>query len=709
MDLPKHQFDTARGGLMSVSTLRIVQTFLLLVAIVNLPFATAQNTTSTFGASSNLASRNELVMVNVVQEGVNTVLRIKTQQALSLAPPDFWLEDPDRLVIDLPGVTSPKGRSLQSLDGGALLALTVVPTPNRTRLLIRTKERMPYSIVMKDDLIRFVFPPLALPSPLPLPSTLSILGIDSSKAPLVPVSIAAAPPLVPLATPAVVSPPPARVANKPSTTDFEPTPVVLIPPISTTSSVTPALATVANSVNAEPRYTGEKISLNFQNIEVRAVLQIIADFTNFNVVTSDGVTGAVTLRLKDIPWDQALDIVMQARGLGMRKNGTVLWIAPREEIAAKEKQELESRAALEGLESLQTQSFQLNYAKAIDIAAQLSTGRASGAVGAIGVNTGFAFNTNTQASGRILSVRGSAVADARTNQLMVNDVPAKLEQVRQVIKRLDIPIRQVLIEARIVEADDKFSRALGVKLGGASGTINIAGNANVGFGGSYGAVTNASGQTTGTLDATSSQFVSLPAVGLNGYNASTFAVSLFNSSASRFLNLEISALEAEGKGKIVSSPRVVTADQVKAIIEQGTELPYQVATASGATSIAFRKANLKLEVVPQITPDGNIILDVDVNKDSVGQSTTAGFAIDTKHVKTQVLIENGGTVVIGGIFEMLEREDITKVPGLGDLPWIGALFRSKQKIVNKSELLVFLTPRTITTTPPNTESSKAPR
>jgi type IV pilus assembly protein PilQ len=483
-------------------------------------------------------------------------------------------------------------------------------------------------------------------------------------------------------------------------------------PNSALVAVTPSTLNASNPSNAETRYTGEKISLNFQNIEVRAVLQIIADFTNFNVVTSDGVTGAVTLRLKDVPWDQALDIVMQARGLGMRKNGAVLWIAPREEIAAKEKQELESRAAIEGLESLQTQSFQLNYAKAVDIAAQLSTGRAAGAtggVGAVGVSTGFAGSTGAQANGRILSARGSAVADARTNQLMVNDVPAKLEQVRQVIKRLDIPIRQVLIEARIVEADDKFSRALGVKLGGASGTINIAGNANVGFGGSYGAVSNASGQTTGTLDATSSQFVSLPAVGLNGYNASTFAVSLFNSSASRFLNLEISALEAEGKGKIVSSPRVVTADQVKAIIEQGTELPYQVATASGATSIAFRKANLKLEVVPQITPDGNIILDVDVNKDSVGQSTTAGYAIDTKHVKTQVLIENGGTVVIGGIFEMLEREDITKVPGLGDLPWIGALFRSKQKIVNKSELLVFLTPKTIASTLTNTEPSKVTR
>jgi type IV pilus assembly protein PilQ len=686
---------------MSLSIRRLVQTWLLLLAVLNLPLAHAQNATAALSAPDNLPARNDLVTVDAVQEGANTVLRIKTQQALALAPPDFWMQDPDRLVIDLPGVTSPKGRSLQSLDVGALLALIVVPAPDRTRLLIRTKERMPYSIVMKDDVVRFVFSP---PTP-QKPATNPALSPEPERSapktqPLPALPVASVPRSTDIAS---------KIAPKASSPEREPLPVLLAAPNSAPVAVMPATLNAANAANTETRYTGEKISLNFQNIEVRAVLQIIADFTNFNVVTSDGVTGAVTLRLKDVPWDQALDIVMQARGLGMRKNGAVLWIAPREEIAAKEKQELESRAAIEGLESLQTQSFQLNYAKAVDIAAQLSTGRATGAGGAVGVSTGFAGSTGAQANGRILSARGSAVADARTNQLMVNDVPAKLEQVRQVIKRLDIPIRQVLIEARIVEADDKFSRALGVKLGGASGTINIAGNANVGFGGSYGAVTNASGQTTGTLDATSSQFVSLPAVGLNGYNASTFAVSLFNSSASRFLNLEISALEAEGKGKIVSSPRVVTADQVKAIIEQGTELPYQVATASGATSIAFRKANLKLEVVPQITPDGNIILDVDVNKDSVGQSTTAGFAIDTKHVKTQVLIENGGTVVIGGIFEMLEREDITKVPGLGDLPWIGALFRSKQKIINKSELLVFLTPKTIVQGPSGTDPNRPQR
>jgi type IV pilus assembly protein PilQ len=485
---------------------------------------------------------------------------------------------------------------------------------------------------------------------------------------------------------------------------LNPTPSATLAPPSS-GVATPALAgtpptnlslEVNASVTPESRYTGEKISLNFQNIEVRALLQIIADFTNFNVVTSDGVTGALTLRLKDVPWDQVLDIVMQAKGLGLRKNGAVLWIAPREEIAAKEKIELESHAAIESLEGVQTLSFQLNYAKALDIAAQLSTGRGTGAAGG---GAGIGGGASGSASGRMLSARGSAVADTRTNQLMVTDVPTKLEQVRQVIRRLDIAIRQVLIEARIVEADDKFSRSLGVKLGG-SGALRVAGSTRAALGGSYGSVTNASGQSTGALDPTSSQFVSLPAVGLNGYNASTFAVSLFNASSSRFLNLEISALEAEGKGKIVSSPRVVTADQIKAIIEQGTELPYQVATASGATSIAFRKANLKLEVTPQITPDGNIILDVDVNKDSVGQATTAGYAIDTKHVKTQVLIENGGTVVIGGIFEMTEREDVTKVPGLGDLPWLGALFRSKQKITNKSELLVFLTPRTVNPTPP---------
>jgi type IV pilus assembly protein PilQ len=260
------------------------------------------------------------------------------------------------------------------------------------------------------------------------------------------------------------------------------------------------------------------------------------------------------------------------------------------------------------------------------------------------------------------------------------------------ITKIDVPVRQVLIEARIVIADDKFGRSLGAKLGFNDRTaLN---NSGIRIGGNLNAVGAQTGQTTQSFADTS--FVSLPAIGQGGYDPATFAVSLFGSSASRFLNLEISALEADGKGKVVSSPRVVTADQQKALIEQGTELPYQVATSSGATSLQFRKANLRLEVTPQVTPEGNVILDVDVNKDSVGQATAAGFAIDTKHVKTQVLVENGGTVVIGGIFEQTERTDVSKVPFLGDVPFLGNLFKTTTSSSNKTELLIFLTPKVVT-------------
>ncbi|MEY2653645.1 MAG: hypothetical protein RLZZ524_673 [Pseudomonadota bacterium] len=446
-------------------------------------------------------------------------------------------------------------------------------------------------------------------------------------------------------------------------------------------------------LTAGPGFNGDKLSLNFQSIEVRSLLQVIADFTNFNVVTSDSVTGNVTLRLKDVPWDQALDIIMQAKGLGVKKTGNVLWIAPKDELAAKEKQELESRKQIADLEPLRTQSFQLNYTKSEEVSKGL-TGQQTG-------------SSSAQQGGvtRILSPRGSVVYETRTNQLFVTDIPSKLEEVAQLIAKIDVPVRQVMIEARIVEAVDTFGRTLGVKLGATDlrgvngGTPGWGGNTRVAVGGNYSSIGDTTLQSaTGALYA-NSQFVNLPAntSSLGGASAATFALSLFGASSNRFLNLELSALEAEGKGKLVSSPRVVTADQVKALIEQGTELPYQTGgNQNTAPSIAFRKATLKLEVTPQITPEGNIIMDVDVNKDSVGQQTSAGFAINTKHVKTQVLVENGGTVVIGGIFETTETDTINKVPVLGDLPYLGALFRNKTRVANKTELLIFLTPKVIT-------------
>ena len=455
-----------------------------------------------------------------------------------------------------------------------------------------------------------------------------------------------------------------------------------------------------NKLTQGPGFAGEKLSLNFQNIEVRALLQVIADFTNFNVVTSDTVTGNVTLRLKDVPWDQALDIIMQSKGLGVRKNGNVLWIAPKDELATKEQLDLESKKKISELEPVRTQSFQLNYTKAEYIAKSLA---GSAAVAqAIEGSTG-------QGTGRILSSRGSVIFETRTNQLFVTDIPSKLEEVQVLIAKIDIPVRQVLIEARIVEADDKFGRTLGVKLGsadlrGIQGGIpgyQIGSNGQyVTIGGNYNAV-GAQTKQTSPYNYSDSQLVNLPANAVNSVFSGaaalpSFALSLFSPAANRFLNLELSALEAEGKGKIISSPRVITADQNKAIIEQGTELPYQVATSSGATSIQFRKANLKLEVKPQITPEGSVIMTLDINKDSVGQATPQGFAIDTKHVQTEVLVENGGTVVIGGIFTQTEGTDVNKVPLLGDLPYMGALFRNTTRTSAKTELLIFITPKIVT-------------
>jgi len=431
-----------------------------------------------------------------------------------------------------------------------------------------------------------------------------------------------------------------------------------------------------NKLISGPGYRGERLSLNFQNIDVRSLLQVFADFTNLNIVTSDSVTGTLSLRLKDVPWDQALQIVLDSKGLASRRNGNVLWVAPRGELATKEKAELESQQQVTELEPLRSQVFRLNYQNAGDVRNMLlGTGAAGGAGGAAGGTTS-----------RILSKRGSLTADTRTNQLFVSDIPSKLEEVQAFLQKIDIPVRQVMIEARIVEADDTFSRNLGAKLGFASKTNGA------GYGNTY---TNVVSPVTQNATWDNSPAISFPANGINGVNAASVAVSLFNAGAGRFLALELSALEADGRGKIVSSPRVVTADNIKALIEQGTEIPYQQATSSGATSVQFKKANLKLEVTPKITPDGNIFLDVDVNKDSVGIQTTNGFAIDTKHVQTQVLVENGGTVVIGGIYTQNERTDINKVPLLGDIPVLGNLFKSTNKINNRTELLVFLTPRVL--------------
>jgi type IV pilus assembly protein PilQ len=393
-----------------------------------------------------------------------------------------------------------------------------------------------------------------------------------------------------------------------------------------------------------------------------------------------------------VPWDQALAAMLQAKSLDMRKNGTVLWIAPKEELLTKEKLEMEQKAQIADLEPLKSEIFQLNYQKA----------EAFRAVFGLNADGGSSGGSGTQ--NRVLSKRGSAIIDPRSNQLFVTDLASRIEDIRKLIQKTDVPSRQVLIEARLVEANDGFSRNLGVKLGfadlrgfrGGLAGYQANGNERIAIGGNLQGVGQVTGQTPDTGNGyTNTTLVNLPAQGINGVAPASLAASLFSAAANRFLNLELSALEADGKGKIISSPRVVTQDNTPAVIEQGIELPYQVATSSGATSIFFKKANLKLEVTPQITPDGNVILDVNVNKDSKGDETRAGFAINTQHVQTKVMVENGGTVVLGGIYQQSESNNVNKVPFLGDLPVLGNLFKTTARTTSKTELLVFITPKII--------------
>jgi type IV pilus assembly protein PilQ len=418
-------------------------------------------------------------------------------------------------------------------------------------------------------------------------------------------------------------------------------------------------------------YVGEKLSLNFQNVEVRAVLQVIADFTGLNIITSDTVTGNLTLRLKDVPWDQALDIMLQAKGLDKRQIGNVILIAPRDEIAAKEKLALEAQQQISDIEPVHTESFQMNYQKADAMQALLG-------------------DTNQ----KMLTKRGSVAIDARTNTLFVRDTPTQLEEIRKLLEQIDVSVRQVMIEARIVEASDLFSRNLGARFGVQNATD--LGSRNLGVSGSLAGAQGSAGLAGGASPSGVPPLnVNLPAAGLAGVlgGPAALGLSLMKINDGTLINLELSALEADSQGRIISSPRVVTADQVEATIEQGTEIPFQQATSSGATSISFKKAVLSLKVTPQITPDDNIIMDLNVNQDTVGQATPSGPAINTKRVDTQVLVENGGTVVIGGIFGRIENKSVNKVPLLGDIPLLGIMFRNTTKQDDKTELMVFITPR----------------
>jgi len=416
------------------------------------------------------------------------------------------------------------------------------------------------------------------------------------------------------------------------------------------------------------KYTGKPLSLNFQDIEVRSVLQLLADFTDKNIVVSDSVKGNITLRLKSVPWDQALDIVLESKALAMRSNGNVIWVAPAVELQAKEQQELQALERKKALEPLVTEYISVNFAKADEMMALV----------------------NSQANGKhssMLSDRGSVSVDMRTNTLLVQDTVSRVDQVRSMVKSLDIPVRQVSVEARIVIANDTFGKELGARFGVTK--IGNSGGIASGSLGATGAIANdvATGAAVGLPGLSDRLNVNLPVVGAAG----SLGFSLL--AKDYLLDLELSALQAESKGDIVSTPRVVTADKKKAVIEQGVDIPYLQASSSGATSVSFKKAVLSLEVTPQVTPDEHVIMDLKVNQDTVGAVYSGVPSINTREIMTQVLVDNGQTVVLGGVHEETNQNDTTKVPVLSDLPYLGKLFQKNIKSNNKRELLIFVTPK----------------
>ncbi|HLP98068.1 MAG TPA: type IV pilus secretin PilQ [Sideroxyarcus sp.] len=403
-------------------------------------------------------------------------------------------------------------------------------------------------------------------------------------------------------------------------------------------------------------YAGEKLTLNFQSISTREALSVIADFTSLNMVISDTVSGNLTLRLKDVPWDQALDIILQSKGLDMRKNGNVIQVAPREEMASKEKTDLAARQEISELEVVRTESFQLSYAKAADMVKLLKNKDAA-----------------------LLSKRGSTVSDLRTNTLFVQDTPTRLEEVRNFIKQLDVPVRQVMIEARFVEAAESFNRTLGGRLGYSGPTV-----AGVQAGTAVG--TSIGGGLSGLIN---------PNVNLPGANSGIggLTLTLFNALATKTLTLELNASELDGKTKNIASPRVVTGDKIEANIESGVEIPYQTSGGIDGPKIAFKKAVLGLTVTPQITPDDHVGMKVNVSQDTVGNIYAGVPSINTKKVETTVLVDNGGTVVIGGVYTQDDSDSTSQVPLFGDVPVVGWLFKSNTLAKSKKELLVFITPK----------------
>ena len=694
-----------------------------------------------FAAGTAYAQSNAIESISASPQGSNVVIRVAMKEAPTKLPIGFSITNPARIALDFGATANATGKNAQDINLGDVRGVNVVQAGERTRLVLNLKRTLNYAAAIDGKAVIVTVegsgglaqatPVATAPAGAPgaRASSPTLRDLDFRRGSngegrvvvdlpngqvAVDVRQAGNQILVDFLKTGV----PATLRRRLDVSDFG-TPVSRItttPQGDNVRMTIDAQGTWEQSVyqsdtqlvidvkpvkedpnrpggNGAQGYRGEKLSFNFQNVEVRAALQAIADISGLNIITSDSVSGSLTLQLKQVPWDQALDVIMQAKGLDMRKNGSVVWIAPKDELLTKEKLELEQKAQITDLEPLRSEIFQLNYQKADAFKTIFGIDTQGGGGGGGG-----------DSRKSILSKRGSAIVDPRTNQLFVTDTAAKIEDIRKLIQKVDIATKQVLVEARLVEANDGFARNLGAKLGfadlrgyrGGDTGYQLSGNQRVAVGGNYLGVGQVTSQTPDKGDGWSNQqMVNLPATAIGGTTAPTIAFSLFSSAANRFLNLELSALEADGKGKTISSPRVVTEDNIPAIIEQGVELPYLQATSSGATSIAFKKANLRLEVTPQVTPDGNVMLEVEVAKDSKGESTPYGFAVNTQHVKTKVMVENGGTVVLGGIYQQTETNNIQKVPLFGDIPVVGNLFKNTQRENNKTELLVFITPKIV--------------
>lgn len=699
-------FDTSRTSQRSATRLRALagSGWLLLAALLLSCLSAARAE-----QAPQLNTLKDITYSGLPGDRVQVILEL-SQPATN--PPSFTIDNPARIALDLPATKSELKKRSHVIGIGPAESVTAIEVKGRTRVVLKLAEMVPYETRAEDNRVVITLGKVGAAAAAPAAAAAAtaagderITHIDFRRGdqgegrvivtladPAIPVDMRQEGGKVVLDFKRATLP--EKLERRLDVTDFA-TPVKLIDTEARADGVHMTITPIGdyeylayqsgNQFTVEIRpttkeekeqrrkqefgYTGERLSLNFQDIEVRSVLQLLADFTGTNIVVSDTVTGNLSLRMQNVPWDQALDIVLKTKGLAKRQNGNVMLVAPSEEIAAREKLELESQKQIEELAPLYSDFLQINYAKATDLAELLQSEGSS-----------------------LLSERGKVTIDERTNTLLVQDTAEKLEQVRHLVARLDIPVRQVLIESRIVLANNDFARDLGVKFG-LSRSSSFDNNHFFTLGGTRNGTTDFGQTTAFEVPAGSGNeglMVNLP-VG-NPAGALGLAIGRLGS---HLLQLELSAMQAEDRGEVISSPRVITSNQQEASIKQGVEIPYEQSTSSGATSIAFKDAVLELKVTPQITPDDRIIMDLEVSKDSVGQVFKDVPSIDTRSVATQVLVDNGETLVLGGIYEQERGKESERVPFLGSLPGIGWLFKTTRNMNNKSEMLIFVTPKIV--------------